>query len=37
MSSNLSTVIQNNLTGGKWWSAAAFTLLPTSREIRQKS
>ena len=23
MSSNLSTVIQNNLTGGKWWSAAA--------------
>jgi len=23
MSNNLSTFIQNNLTGGKWWSAAA--------------
>jgi len=23
MSSDLSTIIENNLTGGKWWSAAA--------------
>ena len=28
MSSNLSTVIQKNLTGGKWWSAAACVSSP---------
>jgi len=37
MSSDLSTVIQNNLTGGKAAASRAPVFVPTSREIRQKS